>query len=166
MMHFVAFFQPAQDGNGGFDGGLTDIHLLKPALKCWVLLDVLAILIECRGADHAQLAASEHRLDHVSRIHCAFGTTSADEGVQFVDERDDFTFCIGDLFQHGFQTFFELTAIFGSRQHRTKIETDESLGLQTFWHVSVGDTTREAFDNCCLPDSRFTDENRVVLRTA
>ena len=36
-----------------------------------------------------QLAAREHRLQHVRRVHRPFGRAGADHGVQLVDEQDD-----------------------------------------------------------------------------
>ena len=36
-----------------------------------------------------QLAARQHRLEHVGRVHRAFGGAGADDGVQLVDEQDD-----------------------------------------------------------------------------
>ena len=68
---------------------LVDEDLLEPALERRVLLDPLPILIERGRADHPQLAPGQHRLEHVARVHRAFGGTGADDGVQFVDERDD-----------------------------------------------------------------------------
>ena len=35
-----------------------------------------------------QLAAREHRLEHVGGVHRAFGGAGADDGVQLVDEED------------------------------------------------------------------------------
>ena len=65
-------------------------HLLEATLERGVLLDVLAVLVERRGADHAQLAAGQHRLEHVAGVHRRVaGRARADDGVQLVDERDD-----------------------------------------------------------------------------
>ena len=59
------------------------------AARAPVLLDVLAVLVERRRADRAQLAAREHRLEHVAGVHRALGRARADERVQLVDEQDD-----------------------------------------------------------------------------
>ena len=69
--------------------GLADEHLLEPALQRRVLLDPLAVLIQRGRADHAQLAAGQHRLEHVAGVHRALGRARADDRVQLVDERDD-----------------------------------------------------------------------------
>ena len=71
------------------DGSPTQ-HLLEAPLQRRVLLDVLAVLVERGRADHPQLAAGEHRLEHVARVHRGLaGRAGTDDGVQLVDERDD-----------------------------------------------------------------------------
>ena len=69
--------------------GSRDQHRLEAPLERGVLLDVLAVLVERGGADAAQLAAGERRLQHVGRVHGALGRARADQRVQLVDEADD-----------------------------------------------------------------------------
>ena len=68
---------------------LADEDRLEAALQRGVLLDVLAVLVERGRADAVQLAARQHRLEHVRGVHRAFGRARADDGVQLVDEQDD-----------------------------------------------------------------------------
>ncbi len=90
VVHLVAVLEAAQDADGVLDRRLADEHLLEAALQRGVLLDVLAVLVERGGADQPQLAAGQHRLDHVARVHRRLaGGAGADDGVQLVDERDD-----------------------------------------------------------------------------
>ena len=86
MVHLVALLQAAQDRDRVLDRRLAHEHLLEPALERGVLLDVLAVLVERGRADHAQLAAGEHRLDHVAGVDRALGAARADDRVQLVDE--------------------------------------------------------------------------------
>ncbi len=95
---------------------------METTFQCGVGLDVFAELVQRGGPDHAQLAAGEHRLDHVAGIHCAFGPTGTDDGVQFIDEGDDFAFSAGDFVENRLQTFFKFSAILRAGQHRTDIE--------------------------------------------
>src|SRR3546814_4437969 len=53
-LQLVAFLQTAQDRDRGLDIGFTHQHFLEAALECGVLFDVLAVLIQCRGADTMQ----------------------------------------------------------------------------------------------------------------
>ena len=69
--------------------GSPDQHRLEAALEGGVLLDVLAVLVERRGAHHVQLAARQQRLHQVGRVHRALGRAGAHEGVQLVDEDDE-----------------------------------------------------------------------------
>ena len=76
--------------DGVLDARLADEHLLEAPLQGGVLLDVLAVLVQRGGADQAQLAAGQHGLEHVARVHGALaGRAGADDGVQLVDEGDD-----------------------------------------------------------------------------
>ena len=69
-------------------GSSTDDRLEAP-LERRVLLDVLAVLGERGRADAVQLAAGEHRLEHVAGVHRALGRAGADDGVHLVDEEQD-----------------------------------------------------------------------------
>ena len=62
VVRLVAFLQPAQDRDRVRDRRLADEHRLEAPLERCVLLDVLAVLVERRRADRAQLTAREHRL--------------------------------------------------------------------------------------------------------
>ena len=89
VVNFVALLQAAQDRDRVFDRRLVDQHFLEAPLQRRVLLDVLAIFVERGRADAMQLAARERGLEHVARVHRAFGLAGADHRVQLVDEQDD-----------------------------------------------------------------------------
>ena len=89
MVDLVALAQSAENRNRVLDGRLADEDRLESPLERRVLLDVLAILVEGRGADRMELAAGQHRLEHLRRVHRPFGGAGADDGVQLVDEQDD-----------------------------------------------------------------------------
>ena len=89
VVRLVALLQAAEDRDRVGDRRLADVDRLEAPLERRVLLDVLAVLVERRRADAAQLAAREHRLEHVARVHRAFGRARADDRVQLVDEEDD-----------------------------------------------------------------------------
>ena len=88
-MRFVARLEPAQDRDRVFDARLADEDRLKAPLQRGVFFDVLAIFVERRGADAAQLAAGQRRLEQVGRVAAPFGRAGADDRVQFVDEQND-----------------------------------------------------------------------------
>ena len=76
-----------QDGLGLV--GLVDLHGLEAAGQRRVLLDVLLVLGPGGGADGAQRAARQRRLEQVGRIAGAGRTARADQRVRLVDEQDD-----------------------------------------------------------------------------
>ena len=89
MVRLVALLQPAQDRDRVGDRRLADEDRREPPLERGVLLDVLAVLVERRRADAAQLAAREQRLQQVRGVDRALGGAGADDRVQLVDEEDD-----------------------------------------------------------------------------
>ena len=120
VVHLVALLESAQDADRVLDRRLADVHLLESALERRVLLDVLAVLVERGGADHAQLAAREHRLDHVAGVHRSLGAAGTDDRVQFVDEGDDLALGVGDLLEHRLEPLLELAAVLGAGEHRAR----------------------------------------------
>ncbi len=164
VVHLVALLEPAQDADGVLDARLADQHLLEAALQRRVLLDVLAVLVERGGADHPQLAAGEHRLDHVAGVHRALaGRAGADDRVQLVDERDDLAGGVGDLLEHGLEPLLELAAVLGAGHHRAEVERDDPLAAQRLRHVARHDPLGEALDDRGLADAGLADQHRVVL---
>ena len=89
MVDLVPLLQAAEDGDRVLDRRLADEDRLEPALEGGVLLDVLAVLVEGGGADAAELAAGQGRLEQVGGVHRPLGLARADDQVQLVDEEDD-----------------------------------------------------------------------------
>ena len=166
VVHLVALLEAAEDGDGVLDRRLVDEDLLEAALEGGVLLDVLAVLVERGGADHAQLAAGEQRLEHVAGVHRALGRAGADDGVHLVDEGDDLALGVGDLLEDGLEPLLELAAVLGAGDHRAEVERDEPLVLQALGHVALDDAAGEALDDGGLADAGLADEHRVVLGAA
>ncbi len=146
--------------------GSLDEHGLEPALERGILLDVLPVLVERRRADRVQLAAREHRLQHVGRVHRAFGGAGADHGVELVDEQDDLALRVGDFLEDRLQPLFELAAVLRAGDERAHVERDDALVLEPFRHVAADDAAGQAFDDGGLADAGLADEHRVVLRAA
>ena len=65
-----------------------DHHLLKATRQGAVLLNALAILIQCGGSDHLYRATRQSRLEHVRGIHTALSRASAHQRVDLVKEQD------------------------------------------------------------------------------
>ena len=166
VMDLVALLEAAQDADRVLDAGLADVDRLEAALECCVLLDVLLVLVERRGADAAQLAARERGLEHVRGVHRALGGAGADDGVQLVDEQDHLALGLLDLLQHGLQAVLELAAVLGARDERAQIERHHALVLERLGDVALHDALGQAFDDRGLADTGLADQNRVVLGAA
>ena len=166
-MRLVLLLDAAKDRDGVLDRGLAHEHLLEPPLERGILLDVLAVLVEGRRPDHAQLAAGKHRLEHVAGVHRALTASAcADDRVKFIDERDDLAVGLLDLVEHRLQPLLELTAVLRAGDHRCEIERDEGLAHEACRDVALDDSPRKALNDSGLADAWLADENRVVLRAA
>ena len=134
--------------------GLADEHLLEAALERRVLLDPLAVLVEGGRADHPQLTAGQHRLEHVARVHRGVAARAgADDGVQLVDEGDDLTLGVLDLLEHGLEPLLELAAVLRAGDHRGEVEREQPPALERVGHVAVDDALRQALDDGGLADA-------------
>ena len=165
-MRLVALLQAAQDRDRVGDRRLADEHGLEAPLERGVLLDVLAVLVERRRADGAQLSAREHRLEQVSGRDGALGGAGADDRVQLVDEEDDLALRGGDLREDCLEPLLELAAVLGAGDQRTDVERPDALALQSLGHVARDDALGEALRDRRLADARLADQDRVVLRPA
>ena len=165
VVNLVALPQAAQHADGVLDRGLRDEHGLKAALERRVLLDVLAVLVEGRGPDRVQLAAREHRLQHVGRVDRALRGAGSHHRVQLVDEQHDGTGRVGHLREHGLEPLFELAAVLGAGNQGTHVEGDNPFPFQALGHVLSHDPLRETLHDGRLADTGLADQHRVVLRT-
>jgi len=165
-MDFEFLLEAAQDGDGIVDGGLADHDGAEAARQGGVLLDVLLVFVEGGGADAAQVAAGQRRLEEVGRVDGALGPAGAHEGVEFVDEADDFALRIDDLLHDGLQAVLEFAAELSAGDHGTEVDGGEALALQLVGHVAAHDALGEAFDDGGLADAGLADEDGVILGAA
>ena len=155
--------QTAQDRDRLLDRRFVDLDRLKTPFERRIGLDVLAELVERRGADALQLAASQLGLDHRAQVERTFGRAGADQRVQLVDEQDDVAAGAFDLVEDALDAAFELTAILGPRHQRPERQREHALLAQRGRDVAHRDPLRESLDDRGLADARLADENRVVL---
>ena len=124
VVDLVPLAQAAQDRDRLLDRRLVDDDRLEAPLERGVLLDVLAVLVERRGADRVQLAAGEHRLEQVRGVHRALGRPGPDDRVQLVDEQDHAALGVLDLLEDGLEALLELAAELGAGDDRPEVERD------------------------------------------
>ena len=144
---------------------LLDQHRLEAALEGGVALDVLAELVERRGADGLQLTARQGRLEDVGGVDRALGRAGADQRVQLVDEQDAVA-AVLDLFDDLLEALFELAAVLGARDQRANVQRQQALAQQRLGHVAGGDALGQTFDDGRLANARLADQRGVVLRAS
>ena len=143
---------------------MIDDHRLETPFERGVLLDVLAILVERRRADAVQLAARQHGLEQIARVHRTLALARTDDGVEFVDEENDAPVALFHLGEHRFQTLFKFASIFRPGHECTHIEREDRLVLEPLGYVTTENALRETLDNRRLADAGFADEHGIVFR--
>ena len=166
VVYLVALLQAAQDADGLFSGRFANQDRLETTLEGGVFFDVLAVFIDSGGADHVQLAARQHGLEHVAGVHGAFGGSRADHGVHLVDEQDDLPGGVGDLLEYGFEALFELAAVLGAGDESAHVELHQALALEAFGYVAVDHALGQAFDDGGLANAGIADQGGIVLGAA
>ena len=89
---------------------LFDHNRLETALKCCILLNILAVLLDSRRADQLDLSACKRRFQDIGRIDCALSSTSSDDRVNLVDEKQNLSI-LANLGDHFLDALLKLTAI-------------------------------------------------------
>mmetsp|Transcript_77294 Transcript_77294/g.128897 ORF Transcript_77294/g.128897 Transcript_77294/m.128897 type:complete len:270 (+) Transcript_77294:2729-3538(+) len=113
MMTFILVLQTRQDLDGLLHAGLWHHCRLKPTLQCGILLDVLAVLREGRGAEYLILPTGQAGLHDVGGVDGPFRSPGAHQRVHLVDDEDDVVLLL-HLVQHLLQSLFELSTELGS----------------------------------------------------
>ena len=165
MVVLVLLAQALEDLEGLVDRRRLDHDGLEAALERAVLLDVLAVLVQRRGAHALQLAARERRLQHVGGVDGALGRAGAHQGVQLVDEQDDVPVG-GDLVHDRLEPLLELAAVLGAGDDRGHVERQHAVVAQHVGTLPARDEQGQALDDGRLADAGFADEHRVVLLAA
>ena len=84
--------------------------------------------------------------------------------MQLIDEQNDLSFTLLDFFQNGFQTFLKLATVLGTCNQGTHIQGEQLLIFQSFRHITADNTLCQTLNNGRFTNTRFTDQNRVILR--
>ena len=159
----VAVAQAAQDQHGVRHRRLGDHDLLEAARQCVVLLEVAAVLLEGGGADAAQVAAAEHRLENVGGIHRpARGGPGADYGVNLVDEQDGIA-PFAQRADHPLEALLEVAAELGAGEQGAEIEADDAGVAECRRDRALGDAQRDPFHDGGLADAGVADQHGAVL---
>jgi hypothetical protein len=154
--------QPAQDGGGQSGLGLVDGDQLEAAAEAGVALDAPAVLGDRGGADAAQVAARQGRLQEICRVAAARLAPGADQHVDLVDEQDHAP-APRDLLEQALDALLQLAAVASAGQQAPHVERAHRVVGQVLGHVSGGDALGQSLDDGGLAHARLADQERVVL---
>src|SRR5579859_6033179 len=166
MVYFIALSQAAKNTDCVLDCWLTDQYLLEAAFESGVLLNVLAVFVERGSPDAAQLTSRQHGLEDITCIHGSVGRAGPHDGMYLVDKEYDSSFGPLHLLENRFETLLKLTAVLRACNEGAHVEGVDSAITQALGHISSHDALGETFDDRSLPNTRFPDENRVILGPA
>ena len=145
------------------DRRLLDLDGLEPPGQRPVLLDVAAVLLVRRGADAAELAVGQRRLDEVRGVHRpARRRARAHDGVQLVDE-DDGVLLLAERLHHRLEALLEVAAVARAGHHRPHVERVDGRARQRRRRLAELDAPGQPLDDGRLADARVAHEQRVVL---
>src|SRR5690606_1245528 len=122
----IFVLDPVENFNRLFVGGRFNEHLLKAAVECTVFLDKLTILIQRSCSDALDFSARKGRLEHIGSVKRAGGSTSTYDGMDFINEKNDIRRFL-QFVHHRFHPLFELSAVFGTGDQRSKIEGNNAF---------------------------------------
>ena len=125
-----------------------------------------AVLVERGGADGVQLAARQHRLEHVGGVHRAFGGARADDRVQLVDEEDDLPGESTTSLSTAFSRSSNSPRYFAPATSAPMSSATIFLFFRPSGTSCADDALRQPFDDGGLADAGLADEHRVVLGAA
>ena len=118
----VARLEALQDLDRLGDRRLADVDALEPPRQRAIALERLAVVLERRRADAAQLAVRQRRLEDVRRVHrAAARRAGADDVVDLVDEQDRLRIADQHL-HHGLEALLEVAAVARAGEHRGHVE--------------------------------------------
>ena len=163
MEYFVTFSQTTKDRNSILHSWLIYHNRLETTFQGGIFLNILTVFIQCGSTDAVKLTTGKHWFQHIAGIHCAIRLTCTYDQMKLINKQDDLTFALFYLFKNRFQTFLKFTTVFGTCYQCTHIQGKNFLILQCFRNISCYNSLCKTFHSGCFTNTRFTDENRIVL---
>ena len=156
--------EAAQDGRRGLHIRLVDVHLLEAPLERGVLLNVLAVLVERRCADAAQLARASAGL---SRFPASMAPPAAPAPTTvWISSMKSTTCPIASC--TSLSTAFRRSSNSprnGARNERTHVQREQLAVKQRLGGVAGGDALRQPLSDGGFTHTGLADQDRVVLGT-
>ena len=139
-------------------------HLLETALQGLVLFEVFLVFVQGGAAYGAQLASGQGRLEDVAGVHGSGTSAGTHEGVDFIDEEDDFALALHDFLNHALEALLELTLVFCACDEGAHVQGEEPFALEVLGHLPVHYLGGQSLCNGGLTHAGFAHQDGVVLR--
>src|SRR3989344_5706182 len=86
--------------------------------------------------------------------------------MEFINKEEDFAFGPLDFFNNRLEPFLKFAAVFGTRNERPEIKRYDFTAAKTLGHITRDNAGREPVHNRRLPDTRFSDQYRIIFCAA
>ena len=110
-----------------------------------------------------QLAAGQHGLEQVARVHGTIGLAGTHDGVQLINEEDDLALALLDFVQHALQALLKLAAVFCTGHQSAHVQAEHGAVLQVLGHIATHDPLGQTLGDGGLANAGLTDQAGVVL---
>ena len=166
VVRFVFTLDSTENCYGVEHAWLSHIDGLEAPLKCRVLLNVRAILIKRSGANGAQLATTERRLEQLPGAWASRVGAGADDGVDLINEQNDPAVGGAHFANDCFESLFKLALKLCTGEQLSNIKSDDLDVLHLFGAIAVDNSLREPFHYCGLTNAGFANKHRVIFGAA
>mmetsp|Transcript_51043 Transcript_51043/g.163314 ORF Transcript_51043/g.163314 Transcript_51043/m.163314 type:complete len:271 (+) Transcript_51043:497-1309(+) len=139
---------------------------LHPSRQRGVRFHEAAVLRVRGGADAAQLAPRERRLEEVGGVHAALGGARADQEVELVDEQHHLPVGGLHLPEHALQPLLKCPPEVRARHQAPQVEGHHTKAPKRTRRAIGGKKRRDPLGHGGLAHPRLSDEERVVLGPA
>ena len=162
MMLLINFAQAFQDLDTLFLRRFVHHDRLEPSCKRCVLLHMLAVFIDRRGADHLDLAPGKHGLHDIRSVKRAFRSSGTDDCMELIDKQKNIrrACCLAE---NTLDALLKFSPVLGSGYHGGHIQCDDPLVLKRLRNTSADDPLRKPFDDGSLADARLSYQAGIIL---
>src|SRR6516162_7765651 len=137
-------------------------HLKSPGQR-GILFKILLIFGPGGSRNSPQGATGKSGFEEISSVPLSGGTSRANQGVSFVDKKDNRFWRSLNLIDDLTQPILELPFHTCSRLQQSQVKSAQTDFFQSRRHISSRDSDRKTFHDRRLADARFPGEDRIVL---
>ena len=166
VVRLVGRLEALQHAEGILHRRLVHLHHLEAAGEGPVPIERSLQILEGGGADAAQFAGGEGRLEQIRCIHGpAAGGSGSDQCVHLIHEEDG-PGQVRQRLEHGLEPLLEVAAIAASRKQRAQVQGEDPRGLERLRNIPFMDAPGQALHDGGLAHAGLAHQQGVVLATA